>query len=157
MKPQPDLQVNLSDQQRRFWVGVQYGLLVAMGYLMLSVPLKEWIREWGWWMLGVFVVVMVFSAGIHTMLALSIGNICQVKLSSLDERERASRDRAFIGAFQVLTLTVSIAWLYAAVASFTKSWLPEPSQLWMLLWLIGMMFYGLPTSIAAWQMKRLED
>lgn len=152
-KPQEILKVHLSNNQRKFFIGVQYGLLIASTFMMLSTPIQGWSVA----LMLMFSVATVLSVALHTTLALSIGNICQGQLERLDERERAMRDRAFIGAFQFVTAVVSLAWLYGMVAWIAKLWLPEAQQIWMLLWLIGMLIYGLPTSIAAWQMKNLEE
>ena len=152
-KPQELPKVRLSNNQRKFLIGIQYGLLIASTFIMLSTPIKDWSIA----LVLLFIVAAILSAALHTTLALSIGNICQGRLERLDERERAMRDRAFIGAFQIVSTVVSLAWLYGMVAWIAKLWLPEAQQIWMLLWLIGMLIYGLPTSIAAWQMKNLEE
>lgn len=154
MMRQPELpKVNLSQNIRRLLVLLQHGILGPIGLLILLVP----SREWSLVLLLVFVVAMLISAALHTTVALSIGNICQGKLERLDERERSARDEAFILSFQIITAVVSLAWFYAMIANYWAWWLPQSNQIWIILWLIGMLTYGLPTSVAAWKMRSLED
>jgi hypothetical protein len=153
MKQQELPKVRISDAGRKFLIGMQYGLLAVASVLMLANP----IQNWSVGLLVVFIGATLFSSVLHTLMALAIGNICQGRLDRLDERERAARDHAFITAFQITAVVVSLAWVYSMVASVMELWLPEAKQIWILLWLIGMLIYGLPTSVAAWQMKNLED
>jgi hypothetical protein len=140
--------INLPQTSRQALVGAQYGALVIGCFLMLRTPLKELDLT----VMLVFILGTAITAVIHTTLALSIGNICQGRLNRLDERERASRDQAFVLAFQILSAVVSVLWIYGMLASFLGWWLPVASQFWVLLWGLGMLAYGLPTSIAAFKM-----
>lgn len=150
IKAQTLPKVRLSKNLRRASVGLQYALLIGSTVLMLLSPLKQW----DWIMPAIFILAVVASAAIHTTLALSIDNICQGRLNRLDERERTMRDQAFVSAFQILTGVLSVAWIYAMMASFLGGWLPEQGQTWMLLWSFAMLTYGLPTSVAAFNMPQ---
>ena len=101
-------------------------------------------------MLIAIIVCMVIGAACHTRLAMSIQNIAQTNPARLDERQRATRDRAFTLALRYLGWMLTIAWVYAMIARFTGWWLPDAQNLWIVLWGFGMQVYGLPTAIAAW-------
>lgn len=101
-------------------------------------------------LLVVFVVLLVVSAACHTRLAMSIQNIAQVNPANLDERQRATRDRAFVLSLRYLGWALTAAWVYAMIAGIAGWWLPDVKNLGFLLWGFGMMVYGYPTAIAAW-------
>ena len=103
-------------------------------------------------------VLPILAAVCHTRLALSIQNIAQVNPRILDERQRATRDRAFSLSLVILSVVLSVIWGYAMIASYAGWWLPMGGQLWQVLWLPAMLSYGLPTAIAAWlEPDALED
>lgn len=145
---QPHL--NLSRARRRGLVVVQYTLMTLIVLAFLTRGLENAAT------LVIFLVAALASMVTHTTLAMSIQNIAQVRVHTLDERQRAARDAAFAGALRVLTAVLTVAWVYAMVASWFGLWLPDARELWLPLWLIAQLAYGLPTAIAAWNEPEVE-
>ena len=63
-------------------------------------------------------VCPILAAVCHTRLALSIQNIAQVNPRTLDERQRGTRDRAFSLSLVILSVGLSLIWLYAMIAGY---------------------------------------
>jgi hypothetical protein len=136
--------LRLSRAQRHALVLAQYALLTAGAALALALGYTHPVG------LVTFLLVALLSAASHTVLAMSIDNIAQVRPHVLDERQRLVRDRAFAAALRVLTVYLSVGWVYALLASLLGWWLPPADRAWFALWTLAMLAYGLPTALAAW-------
>jgi hypothetical protein len=100
--------------------------------------------------LSVYILMLLLGASCHIRLAMSIQNIAQVNPLRLDERQRATRDRAFVLTLHVLAWSLTLAWVYALIAGLTGWWLPPRERIGFVLWGFGMLAYSLPTALAAW-------
>jgi hypothetical protein len=97
-----------------------------------------------------FCILLLLTAACHTRLAISIQNIAQGSPKRLDERQRATRDQAFVTTWYYLSWLFNAAWIYPMLASFANWWLPTPQCLWLVLWGLGQFLALLPTAIIAW-------
>jgi hypothetical protein len=135
---------------RRALVITQYALLLTGSALVLVFGYGNLT------VLLLFILSALLSAVTHTTLALSVQNIAQARVETLDERQRIARDRAFAAALRGLTVCLSAAWGYALLAPLLGWWLPPAERAWAALWGLAMLAYSLPTSVAAWTEADLD-
>ncbi len=145
MNPTHKLYVPLKRSQRRMLVVAEMVcvVLTTAGFVVFGsspIPL----------LLFGALIVPIAAAVFHTRLALSIQNIAQVNPRTLDERQRLARDHAFSLGLSIISVVLTVTWVYAMFAAMLDWWLPTSSQLWKVIWLPAMLTYGLPTAIIAW-------
>lgn len=146
-------QLHIAQNRRRAMVVLQHSLGFAVVAMFLATPPERFPL----WILVVFIAAMLGQMVLHTTMAIAIRNLAQRPVDQLDELERTWRDQAFVMAFRMVGWALTVSWLYGAVAVLMGWWLPQAEQFWLVLWAIGMMVYGLPTSIIGWRMPDLSE
>jgi apolipoprotein N-acyltransferase len=145
-RPPVPLNLPLRLETRRALVVLEFVCTVVA--VVLGVLGIVWINTW-FLVLGAL-PAMLAAAVAHTRLAMSIQNIAQVSVRTLDERQRDARDRAFSRSLGIVGATLGALFAYALLALFFDLWTPGPSSLWLVLWLPMQLCFGLPTAIIAW-------
>lgn len=100
-------------------------------------------------LIGLFSAVALFIEG--------RGQMTQSSDAMLDERERALRDKAYVGTHQIMVLTLFGFFLWSILAKFIDGWMPGKEQALDLLAGFAICSMALPGIILAWRELPLAD
>ena len=94
-------------------------------------------------LIGLFSAVLLFIDG--------RGQLTQSSDAMLDERERALRDKAYVGTHQIMVLALFGFFLWSILARFVDGWMPGQEQALDLLSGFAICSMALPGIILAWR------
>lgn len=79
------------------------------------------------------------------------GQLTQASDALLDERERALRDKAYVGTHQIMITCLFGFFIWSIIARFIDGWMPAPEQAIDLLSGFAITSMALPGIILAWR------
>lgn len=85
------------------------------------------------------------------------GQLAQASDALLDERERALRDKAYVGTHQIMVASLFGFFLWSVIAKFINGWMPGHQQALDLLSGYAISSMALPGIILAWRETPLAD
>jgi hypothetical protein len=100
-------------------------------------------------LIGLFSAVALFIEG--------RGQMSQASDAMLDERERALRDKAYVGTHQIMVLTLFGFFIWSIIAKFINGWMPGQEQALDLLAGFAITSLALPGIILAWREVPVAD
>lgn len=100
-------------------------------------------------LIGLFSAVALFIEG--------RGQMTQASDAMLDERERALRDKAYVGTHQIMVLTLFAFFIWSILAKFINGWMPGQEQALDLLAGFAISSLALPGIILAWREVPVAD
>jgi hypothetical protein len=147
-----EFQIMMSPERARFLSVVVVGSLV-IGYLVGPVvaPVSPALD------IGFSIIKLVGLIGAILLFLSNFGQMSQRPESSLDEREVAIRNRAYVRTHQVMVACLFLAFFWIEAANKLGWWLPSVSDAANLLTAFGISSMALPAAILAWTAEELED
>lgn len=94
-------------------------------------------------LIGLFSAVTLFIEG--------RGQLTQASDAVLDERERALRDKAYVGTHQIMILSMFGFFIWSIIAKFIDGWMPGQEAALDLLSGFAITSMALPGIILAWR------
>lgn len=103
------------------------------------------------------IIRIVGLVGAITLFIDSRGQMSQASDAMLDERERAMRDKAYVGTHQIMVLAMFGFFLWSIIAKFIDGWMPGQEQALDLLSGFAITSMAMPGIILAWREQPGDD
>jgi hypothetical protein len=107
--------------------------------------------------IGFAILQLVGLLGAILLFLSNFGQMSQRSESSLDEREVAVRNRAYVRTHHVMVACLFVAFFWVEAANKLGWWLPSVSDAANLLTAFGISSMALPAAILAWTAEEIED